>query len=628
MEAVIIGSLLGAGYLLNKTGKNDRNINEDTETSFKMPSEKSIYESDRYDDSKNYEDDRVINSFKKAKDGINTNVIAPQFNNDIFNTQHTSVKYLQNSLTGEKKSLDDYKHNNMLPFFGSHVRQVTDSKSNRAILENHTGIEYFSNKKQDPKPMFEPSKDVNATYGTQNVNESIYQRIQPSIYRQNELPFEQEIVGPGLNQGFNTTPAGGFHQDPRDYTMPKNIDQLRPLSRPQITYAGRVVSGKDVNDKRAQIGKVDKNRPDKFYIQNEDRYLTTTGAYLRETKRPYIIAKDTNRKYTKSYTGSAKTTDAKAQRQRELYKISTRQNFLNDWKLNPHNKGAWSNVAFGNYNKNAMSVFTNERDITGQRTHVTNFRGIINAITAPLLDVFRTTRKENFEANPNEEGYVGVGHISRNIVWDSNDVARTTIKETTIDNDHDGFLKGPNKVTIYDPNDVVKTTTKETTLYSREGNVGGNNGQNGLGYITNKQKAPNTNRQFSGDYEYEGTAHHTTFKEHMTYDTDYNMRQNIAREGTLIGRAPTDESVKLWNGVDKVNVDIKKLDSDTVNTRQMTTEKVYNSIPQNIPCSYTAQKNNYEDKDKDLMNNRIEPSMLNAFKSNPYTQPLDSYAWN
>ena len=72
MEAVIIGSLLGAGYLLNKTGKNDRNINEDSETSFKMPSEKSIYESDRYDDSKNYEDDRVINSFKNMSNACNS----------------------------------------------------------------------------------------------------------------------------------------------------------------------------------------------------------------------------------------------------------------------------------------------------------------------------------------------------------------------------------------------------------------------------------------------------------------------------------------------------------------------------------------------------------------------------
>ena len=154
MEAVIIGSLLGAGYLLNTSGKNDRNKNDDTVTSFATPSEKSIYESQRYDDSKNYEDDRVIASFKKAEDAINTNIIPPQFNNDIFNTQHTSVKYLQNSLTGQKKKQSDFTHNNMLPFFGSHVRQVTDSKSNRAILENHTGVEYFSNKKQDPTPMF------------------------------------------------------------------------------------------------------------------------------------------------------------------------------------------------------------------------------------------------------------------------------------------------------------------------------------------------------------------------------------------------------------------------------------------------------------------------------------------
>jgi hypothetical protein len=625
MEAVIIGSMLGMGYLLNEASKNDRNKNDDTTTTFKDPNDKSIYESNHYDDSKRMEDDLVIDKFNKAKDAINTNIIPPQFNNDIFNTQHTSVKYLQNSLTGEHKNPNEFVHNNMLPFFGSHVRQVTDSKSNRAILENHTGIEYFSNKKTEPLPMFEPTQNVNAVYGTENVNETIYQRIQPSIRRQNELPFEQERVGPGLNQGFNTTPAGGFHQDPREYTLPKNIDQLRPLSRPQITYAGRVVSGKNTNDKRTQIGKVEKNRPDRFYIQDEDRYLTTTGAYLRETKRPFIIAKDTNRKYTKEYAGSAATTAAKGDRQRELYKISSRQNFTTDGPRNAYQEGSWGNVNFGNFGKTGLSVFTNERDITGQRTHVTNLVTLVKATVAPLLDVFRTTRKENFEANPNEQGFVGVGHISKNAVWDSNNIARTTIKETTIDNEHEGFLTGPTRQNIYDPNDVMKTTTKETTLFSREGNVG-NNGQ--LGYITNEQEAPNTNRQFSGDYEYEGGAHHTTFKEHMVYDTDYNMRQNIAREGTLIGRAPTDESVKLWNGVDTMNVDIKKLDSDAVNLREMSTDKVYNSVPQVIPCSYTAQKNNYEDKDGELMNNRIEPGMLDAFRSNPYTQPLNSYAWN
>jgi hypothetical protein len=268
---------------------------------------------------------------------------------------------------------------------------------------------------------------------------------------------------------------------------------------------------------------------------------------------------------------------------------------MNDWTHNAHSKDKWKNVMFGNYGKSSMNVFANERDITQQRTHVTNLISLVKTITAPLLDVFKTTRKENFEANPNDNGYVGVGHISKNIVWDSNDIPRTTVKETTIDNENMGNVQ---------------------------------NNRRNMGYITNEQEAPNTNRQFSGDYEYEGTAHHTTFKEHMVYDTDYNMRQNIAKEGTLIGRAPTDNNVKLWNGVDTINMDIKKLDSDNVNMRQMATDKIYNSIPQNVKCSYTTQKNNYEDKDRSLMNNRVEPAMLDAFRANPYTQPLDSYAWN
>ena len=40
--------------------------------------------------------------------------------------------------------------------------------------------------------------------------------------------------------------------------------------------------------------------------------------------------------------------------------------------------------------------------------------------------------------------------------------ARTTIKETTADNDH-GMTGGPKKMTVYDPTDAAKTTIKETT---------------------------------------------------------------------------------------------------------------------------------------------------------------------
>ena len=41
-----------------------------------------------------------------------------------------------------------------------------------------------------------------------------------------------------------TAPSGGFHQDTRDFIIPKSIDELRPASNPQISYKGRVIPGK------------------------------------------------------------------------------------------------------------------------------------------------------------------------------------------------------------------------------------------------------------------------------------------------------------------------------------------------------------------------------------------------
>ena len=51
-------------------------------------------------------------------------------------------------------------------------------------------------------------------------------------------------------------------------------------------------------------------------------------------------------------------------------------------------------------------------------------------------------------------------------VYDPNDVARTTIKETTVDNDWIGMAapaEAQPKLTVYDPNDVARTTIRETT---------------------------------------------------------------------------------------------------------------------------------------------------------------------
>ena len=111
----------------------------------------------------------------------------------------------------------------------------------------------------------------------------------------------------------------------------------------------------------------------------------------------------------------------------------------------------------------------------------------------------------------------------------------------------------------------------------------------------------------------------------MSYADVYNATLNEVREGTLIGREPTVENVKLNIGSDRINLDIKKLEGDYINSRQPNTTKVYNSIKELKPCSVTTYK---DQLNNEKIINRIEPSTLNALKNNPYSQSLKSYAFN
>ena len=62
---------------------------------------------------------------------------------------------------------------------------------------------------------------------------------------------------------------------------------------------------------------------------------------------------------------------------------------------------------------------------------------------------------------------------------------------------------GSIKQTVYDPDDYARTTMKETTINNeRDGNID-SKADYGLGYLTNKMEAPNTNKQFT-HHDYKG----------------------------------------------------------------------------------------------------------------------------
>ena len=149
------------------------------------------------------------------------------------------------------------------------------------------------------------------------------------------------------------------------------------------------------------------------------------------------------------------------------------------------------------------------------------------------------------------------------------------------------------------------------------------NGSGGTGYLTSNNEAPNTNRQFY-DGEYTGSADSKNSKP-MSYADIYNMTLNEVKEGTLKGREPTPSNVTMATGGSMINQESKKIEGDYINSREPNTTKVYNSINELQPCSVTTEK---QDFDNEKIADRIEPATLNAFNSNPYTKPLDSYAFN
>ena len=97
-----------------------------------------------------------------------------------------------------------------------------------------------------------------------------------------------------------------------DYSRPKHVDQLRVSTNPKLTYRGRVVKGSAAVPLRGDIGAVRKQKPEGFFHFTKDRYLVTTGAYVREKQRPLVILKNTQRKKSRMIQGYAASQDAKA----------------------------------------------------------------------------------------------------------------------------------------------------------------------------------------------------------------------------------------------------------------------------------------------------------------------------
>ena len=118
-----------------------------------------------------------------------------------------------------------------------------------------------------------------------------------------------------------------------------------------------------------------------------------------------------------------------------------------------------------------------------------------------------------------------------------------------------------------------------------------------------------------------GTAN-SEHEKPTSYDNAYNAQLNYNKEKLAEGRSPTKTGVKSSVGQSSINIDIKKLESDIINIRDMNVDKIYGSVPGKIEG---AQTNGKVPLQQNINVERLENDILDAFKENPYTQSLSSF---
>jgi len=415
-----------------------------------MPSMDNIYQSQYYNKTKDYEQSLANNSYQKAKYPFKTGVVPSPAYSSMFSqpfiNEDDNNSYI-NSLSGEKIPLENFTHKNMQHFLRKGITQNTDVENPN--FNQKIGYNDYKTRKTEVETFFQPTTDMSYLRGMNNNSDFILDRTNPSKNQNNYNPIQSIRVAPGLNQGFTSSGTGGFHQaDSLLYAKPKDRDELRPITdqRNSIFEIPIQAPMKSSIDKRGVVEPFSKNKPETTYKQTEENWFKGQSYLKKDTNRPVENLKDTSRIGTHTdYYGSLKN-------QEEFQ--------------NPNE----------DYGKNSVIVYnTNKHELSKQEVPIANLTTTLKAFVAPITDALKISLKEFFINPEREFGYLSPQQPDKATTYDPiNHIMKTTIKETTIDDNNSGILTG-NKETYSALYDNAKTTVKETTIDDdNSGNLSGN----------------------------------------------------------------------------------------------------------------------------------------------------------
>jgi hypothetical protein len=511
------------------------------------------------------------------------------FNQNAYQEKQRSGVNIQQiySLSGSYMKTDEFKHNNMVPFNGGKTRgQIYNNNNAETILDNYSGTGSQLIKKIEQAPLFKPEENVQWAYGTPNMSDFYQSRVNPAMRINNVKPFESEYVAPGLNQGYGTSGSGGYNSgmEARDQWLPKTVDQLRTITNPKMEYSLNNHQGpaQSAVTNSGILGKVEKFRPDTFFINSQDRWLTTTGAEKAGQLIPEHIVKPSVRNETTTYQTGTPNTAIKTASYVPCNTEETKRQQLEGFKVG-HSKSTSGGTPQqgGDANIKSHTNYANNRSINQQpQTFGSGFSNAIGAVVAPIMDILKPQRKEEYCNNMRVYGNLGSNVPSNYIL----------------------------------PDDGVNTTIKETTLYEPRGYIGN---QLNAGYTVTEHQ-PITNQRDTTNYSQMGAM--GTKEGIRQYDANYRHTTSDAKEKSVAGRMNAGNA-KMLNT--NINMNIAKLDSDRENNRLWAPSAVIPGGPSMQTYGITNEPQQY----RQLGCERINPDILSAIKENPYVTPYTSIVY-
>lgn len=491
VSMLIISSLMGIGYYLNKNGRQRQNTItlRDNIPSSQMPNSYHIYEGNNYKNIIKDQQNRANNLNRKSQDPENTNIIPALYN--LKNIKNSKKKLLvlpplgtkqnQNKIQIAKKQLSKpnidpvtavYKtkpeelggfggitrenfHNNMTPFFsGSQPKQDMRLDSNYGgQMERMTGVGNVMYKHKSETKSFHQMNKHHNVFTTPALSDSMRARTNMIVNhkKQGELLHQPINVAPSTSGVAGVLGDDGFH--PMFRETERTVDDLRTASRPKqsMDIRERVPIAKGTLSNAPLRPEFHQNNPPREHLLNL-QYSVPQSASVRADRH-------------RSNTG--------------------------------------------------VFVPPNARSTLGNTGYVGNHTGVNN-----------------------QQGY-----ITKNIYNDTN-----TIRSQNTGEKYIGPVTGDQQHSVYDTT-PQRRTIKETTQTSYVPNYGNDKGQ---GYRIVNQEAHVTARETTNS-GYIPNAQPTTHGEFISRDNVYNSEINALKTLTEHMREPTQQREKLLSGKDSVN---------------------------------------------------------------------------